>query len=143
MCFSVVVPWTKHARHSRDLVRHAFDVAYRMGDFTYAAYSFTQLLTNYLVVGDPLADAQAEAWSLARSVDGRLVLSGHGDLISAQDRFGFERVDGVVRVWQVEEKDGKTVVTSRLTGNFPGSPVDLRFFFELEGEKIASLEIIP
>jgi PAS domain S-box-containing protein len=61
MCFSVVVPWTKHARHSRDLVRHAFDVAYRMGDFTYAAYSFTQLVTNFLVVGDPLAEAQVEA----------------------------------------------------------------------------------
>jgi hypothetical protein len=42
-----------------------------------------------------------------------------------------------------EQKDGKTVVTSRLTGNFPGSPVDLRFFFTLEGDKIASLEIIP
>jgi hypothetical protein len=42
-----------------------------------------------------------------------------------------------------EEKDGRTVVTCRLTGNFPGSPVDLRFFFELEGEKIASLEVIP
>ena len=36
-----------------------------------------------------------------------------------------------------------TVVTCRLTGNFPGSPVDLRFFFELEGDKIASLEVIP
>ena len=42
-----------------------------------------------------------------------------------------------------EQKDSKTVVTSRLTGNFPGSPLDLRFFFELEGGKIASLEIIP
>ena len=42
-----------------------------------------------------------------------------------------------------EEKEGKTVVTSRLTGNFPGSPVDLRFFFELQGARIASLEIIP
>jgi SnoaL-like domain len=42
-----------------------------------------------------------------------------------------------------EEKDGKTVVTSHLVGNFPGSPVDLRFFFKLEGDKIASLEIIP
>ena len=42
-----------------------------------------------------------------------------------------------------ERKDGKTVVTSRLTGNFPGSPVDLRFFFALEGDKIASLEIVP
>jgi hypothetical protein len=42
-----------------------------------------------------------------------------------------------------EQKDGKTVVTSRLVGNFPGSPVDLRFFFGLEGDKIAFLEIIP
>src|SRR3989454_9096639 len=42
-----------------------------------------------------------------------------------------------------QEKDGKTVVTSHLVGNFPGSPVDLRFFFGLEGDKIASLEIIP
>ena len=42
-----------------------------------------------------------------------------------------------------EEKDGKTVVTGHLVGNFPGSPVDLRFFFKLEGGKISSLEIIP
>ena len=62
MCFgSVVVPSSKHARYGRDLVRHAFNVAYRMGDFTYAAYSLTQLVTNFLVVGDPLAEAQMEA----------------------------------------------------------------------------------
>ncbi|SEE99832.1 hypothetical protein SAMN05519104_7600 [Rhizobiales bacterium GAS188] len=41
-----------------------------------------------------------------------------------------------------EQEAGKTVITSHLTGNFPGSPVDLRFFFGLEGDKIASLEII-
>jgi len=42
-----------------------------------------------------------------------------------------------------EEKDGKMVVTSHLVGDFPGSPVDLRFFFGLEGDKIASLEVTP
>ncbi|MDB5340704.1 MAG: hypothetical protein JWN70_6323 [Planctomycetaceae bacterium] len=42
-----------------------------------------------------------------------------------------------------EQKDGKLVVTSRLTGNFPGSPVNLRFYFDIEGDKIASLEITP
>ena len=42
-----------------------------------------------------------------------------------------------------DEKDGKIVVTSRLTGNFPGSPVNLRFCFKLEDDKIASLEIRP
>lgn len=42
-----------------------------------------------------------------------------------------------------ERGDGKVTVTSRLTGNFPGSPVDLRFIFGIEGGKIASLEIVP
>ena len=37
---------------------------------------------------------------------------------------------------------GRIVVTSRLTGNFPGSPVDLRYAFRLERGKIASLEIM-
>ena len=40
-----------------------------------------------------------------------------------------------------DEQDGKIIVTSRVTGNFPGSPIDLRYFFGLEGDKIASLEI--
>ena len=39
------------------------------------------------------------------------------------------------------QKDGKTIVTNRLTGNFPGNPVELEFVFELDGDKIASLEI--
>ncbi len=42
-----------------------------------------------------------------------------------------------------ETRDGKITITSHLVGNFPGSPVDLRYFFELEGDKIAALEIIP
>lgn len=37
----------------------------------------------------------------------------------------------------------RTVVTSHLTGNFPGSPVDLRYVFVLDGDKIAGLEITP
>jgi len=41
------------------------------------------------------------------------------------------------------QKDGMTVVTCRLTGNFPGSPVNLRFFFRLARDKIALLEVIP
>src|ERR1700680_4485008 len=42
-----------------------------------------------------------------------------------------------------EDRNGKTVITSHLVGNFPGSPVDLRYFFTLDGDKIAALEIIP
>src|ERR1700730_16952924 len=29
----------------------------------------------------------------------------------------------------VEQKDGRYIVTSRLTGNFPGSPIELRYLF--------------
>ena len=43
----------------------------------------------------------------------------------------------------VEQKDGWYIVTSRLTGNFPGSPVALRYLFRLERGKIAHLEITP
>jgi len=46
-------------------------------------------------------------------------------------------------VLTLERQAEKTVVTCRLEGNFPGSPVNLRFFFELSGDKIASLEVIP
>jgi hypothetical protein len=42
-----------------------------------------------------------------------------------------------------EERDGLAIVTNRLTGNFPGSPVDLRYRFRLERGKIAALEIAP
>ena len=40
-------------------------------------------------------------------------------------------------------KGDATVVTNRLTGNFPGSPLDLQFIFGLEGDLIVSLEIRP
>jgi ketosteroid isomerase-like protein len=41
----------------------------------------------------------------------------------------------------VAEQGGETVVTCRVTGTFPGSPIHLRFFFTLEGDKIAALTI--
>ena len=39
------------------------------------------------------------------------------------------------------QEGGKIIVTNRLTGNFPGSPIELRFIFRLDGGRIASLEI--
>ena len=36
---------------------------------------------------------------------------------------------------------GRTIVTGRVSGNFPGSPVELRYAFTLVGEKISRLEI--
>lgn len=40
--------------------------------------------------------------------------------------------------------DGNRIaVIGHLEGDFPGSPVDLRYVFSLEGDKIAALEIAP
>ena len=41
----------------------------------------------------------------------------------------------------VAEIGDKTVVTAKVSGNFPGSPVQLRYNFALKGDKIATLLI--
>jgi ketosteroid isomerase-like protein len=41
----------------------------------------------------------------------------------------------------VDQVDDKTIVTALVSGNFPGSPVQLRYCFRLDGGKIAALEI--
>ncbi|ETX12965.1 polyketide cyclase [Roseivivax halodurans JCM 10272] len=48
-----------------------------------------------------------------------------------------------VEPFDVAEDGRRTIVTSHLVGTFPGSPVDLRYFFVLRGDKIAELEIVP
>jgi PAS domain S-box-containing protein len=80
---NLVMPWVKHALEGRDLVRRAFDTAYGMGDYTFAAYSLQQLLTNYLAVGDRLPEVQQEAeraLAFARNTRFGLVV----DLVSNQ-----------------------------------------------------------
>jgi PAS domain S-box-containing protein len=84
MCFgNIVLPWARHAREGRALVRRAFDAANRVGDLTFAAYSCNQLITNFLTVGDPLAEVHREAENVlafARKTRFGLVV----DLIVAQ-----------------------------------------------------------
>jgi hypothetical protein len=48
-----------------------------------------------------------------------------------------------VEPFALAHDDGRIIVTSHLAGNFPGSPVDLRYLFTLEGDLIAALEIMP
>jgi PAS domain S-box-containing protein len=57
---AMVIPWTEHIANGRELTRRAFDAAYRIGDLTFASYSWDQLITICLGVGDPLAEVQTE-----------------------------------------------------------------------------------
>ena len=58
---NVVLPWTRHVRTGRDLLRRGFEAANRIGDLTFAAYCCHHLSTNLLAAGDPLDEVQGEA----------------------------------------------------------------------------------
>jgi PAS domain S-box-containing protein len=80
---SHVMPWTKHVRACRDLVRRAFEVANKTGDLCFAAYSCNNVNTNLLAAGDPLVEVQGEAekgLAFAKKVRFGFVI----DLISVQ-----------------------------------------------------------
>lgn len=52
-----------------------------------------------------------------------------------------EKYQPTVEVLGVVELDGRTIVTGRVSGNFAGSPVELRYVFTLTGGRIDRLEI--
>ena len=52
-----------------------------------------------------------------------------------------EKYHHAVEPVAVAERDGKTIVATRVSGDFPGSPITLDFVFRLENGKISSLEI--
>lgn len=41
----------------------------------------------------------------------------------------------------IKDDDGDQIVTAKVTGNFPGSPINLSYRFSLERELISSLEV--
>jgi len=47
----------------------------------------------------------------------------------------------VTACFDVAETNGRTIVTGRVSGDFPGSPIELRYAFALDGDEIARLEI--
>ena len=58
---SLVIPWTRHIRRGRDLVRRAFETANQSGDLNFEASCYAHLNTNLLAAGDPLDEVQREA----------------------------------------------------------------------------------
>jgi PAS domain S-box-containing protein len=80
-----VLPWTRHFKDCRDLLRRAFEVANKNGDLTFSAYSCHALTTNLLAVGDPLPEVRRQAehgFAFADKARFRVVI----DLITIQLR---------------------------------------------------------
>jgi hypothetical protein len=91
---------------------------------------------------------RGDAETLSQCFAANAVVRDEGQTIAGLD---------AIKQWQAETRrkyqhtieplasvqmEGKTILlTNRLTGKFPGSPIDLQFIFEIDGDKIISLEI--
>lgn len=106
-----------------------------------------------LKLPDPIAAYfaadQRSADAIARCFTTQAVVKDEGhtytglDAIQAWKAAASAKYTFTSEPFALEQEDGFHVVTSRVTGNFPGSPLDLRYRFRLERSLIASLEITP
>lgn len=99
------------------------------------------------IAGYFAADRSSDPESVARYFTENGIVTDEGNThkghnaISSWAAASSAKYSYVVDPFEITTQDGQTVVAAHLTGNFPGSPVDLRYRFELAGDKIAKLEI--
>lgn len=90
-----------------------------------------------------------DADAVARCFAGHAVVKDEGRTHAGREAIRRWRTEAAAKYDYVSEpidvaRDGaRYVVTSRVSGTFPGSPVELRYAFVLEGDAIAGLEIAP
>ena len=95
------------------------------------------------------ADKSKTAEAVAQCFIETAVVKDEGNTYTGRDAIREWKADSStkytysVEPFAITTEGDRTVVTSHLTGDFPGSPVDLRYLFVFEGNKIAELEIIP
>lgn len=105
---------------------------------------------NALTLPEPIAAyfaAEHNPEALARCFTAQAVMKDDGhtytgvDAIKAFMAEASARYSATTVPFAVEREDGLQVVQAKVTGNFPGSPIDLSYRFRLERGLIAALEI--
>ena len=106
----------------------------------------------------PLPPAIAGYFAADSSDDIATLLRTFTDDAVVVDEGNTHRAHGEIAAWKTQastqysytvdpfaiHQDGDQItVTAHLAGNFPGSPLDLRYRFALRGDRIAALEIAP
>lgn len=95
------------------------------------------------------ADASGDAGAVAAWFTQDAIVKDEGkehrglDAIRAWKANASHEYSYTTKPFAIEDEGDRLIVTSHVEGNFPGSPVDLRYFFVLRDEKIAALEILP
>lgn len=93
------------------------------------------------------AESRNDVLALAQCFSDHAVVRDEGETIEGAAAIKQWNIDAkkkyhhTVEPLEVFERDGKTVVVGKVSGDFPGSPVTLDHIFELKGDKIVSLEI--
>lgn len=100
-------------------------------------------IANYFAADEEGAEALSQCFTEDAVVKDEGQTYNGRAAIKAWKAHASEKYQYTSELLSLDQEDRRAVVTCRLTGNFPGSPVNLRFFFELNGEKIRSLEVIP
>lgn len=105
---------------------------------------------NALTLPEPIAAyfaAEHNPEALARCFTAQAVMKDEGhtytgvDAIKAFMAEASARYSATTVPFALEREDGFQIVKAKVTGNFPGSPIDLSYRFRLERGLIASLEI--
>jgi hypothetical protein len=95
------------------------------------------------------ADQQGGADSVSACFTERAVVKDEGHTHSGRDAICKWKTESATKYRYTVEPVAistdadRVTVTGHLVGDFPGSPVDLRYRFRLEGDRIAELEIAP
>jgi len=93
------------------------------------------------------ADKGLGAEALAACFTQNAIVKDDGHTYAGRDAIGLWKAESSAKYTytaeplSIADEGGRTVVTSHLAGDFPGSPINLRYSFVLDGEKIAALEI--
>jgi hypothetical protein len=100
-------------------------------------------VANYFVADMTAGHAVAECFAVdAVVVDEGRTHTGR-EAIANWKAESSAKYDYVAEPVCADDRDGRVIVTAHLTGNFPGSSVDLRYVFTVSGETITRLEIAP
>ena len=105
---------------------------------------------NALTLPEPIAAyfaAEHNPEALARCFTAQAVMKDDGhtytgvDAIKAFMAEASAKYSATTVPFALEREDGFQIIKAKVTGNFPGSPIDLSYRFRLERGLIAALEI--
>jgi len=93
------------------------------------------------------ADMGRDTEAVSRCFTNTAVVKDEGNTYKGRDAIQQWKADSsqkysyTAEPFSIATEGDRTVVTSHLVGDFPGSPIDLRYMFVLDNKKIAELEI--